>query len=162
MTASEDRIISAIFACGSEDCPRPFALYRHQDVTGVSGTGSVAHGVQFADGQVVIRWLGASPSTVVWASLDDAMKVHGHDGKTHLVWLAAEFPEILQAEEEAVAPLRAALQRHMHKLTDSHGDCCAGCLSDWPCPDAVLIEAKTQPGRLAADERQALQRDDRR
>jgi len=137
-TSKEDRVISAIFACSSEDCPRPFALYRHQDVTGVSGTGSVAHGVQFADGQVVIRWLGPSPSTVVWNSLDDAMKVHGHGGKTHVVWLAAEFSEIIKAEEEATGPLRAALQRHQHKLTDSRGDCCAGCLSDWPCPDAAL------------------------
>ncbi len=101
-----DSVISAIFACGSEDCPRPFALYRHHDVSGVSGTGTVAHGVQFADGTTVLRWLGASPSTVVWASLDDAMKVHGHDGKTHLVWLAAEFSEMALAEQEAAAAER--------------------------------------------------------
>ena len=100
------RIVSAIFACGSEDCPRPFALYRHQDVSGVSGVGTVAHGTQFADGQVVIRWLGAFPSTVVWNSLDDAMRVHGHDGKTRVVWLAAEFYPMAEAEAEAVAAER--------------------------------------------------------
>ena len=109
-TERERRILSAIFACGSEDCPRPFALCRDQDVTGVSGTGTVAHGVQFADGTTVLRWMGASPSTVVWGSLDDAMKVHGHDGKTRLVWLAAEFSEMVKAEEEANGHLRAALR----------------------------------------------------
>lgn len=40
------------------------------------------------------------------------------------------------ADDEANGHLRAALARHQHKLTDSRGDCCAGCLSDWPCPDA--------------------------
>lgn len=112
-----DRIVSAIFACGSEDCPRPFALYRHQDVTGVSGTGSVAHGVQFADRTVVIRWLGEHPSTVVWASLDDAMKIHGHDGSTRVVWLAAEFSEMAKAEQQAVA----AERERCAQLADSVG-----------------------------------------
>jgi hypothetical protein len=134
-TEKERRVISAIFACGSEDCPKPFALYRDQDITGVSGTGTVAHGVRFADGTTALRWLGDSPSTVIWASLDDAMKIHGHDGKTRLVWLAADFAE-LAADEERRA---MALARHQHQMTDSHGiDLCAGCLELWPCPDLDL------------------------
>ena len=66
--------------------PEPFWLQRHVDETGVSGTGFVAEGVQFTDGAVVIRWHGLHASTVVWDSLDDAMFVHGHDGKTTVVW----------------------------------------------------------------------------
>src|ERR1039458_6334967 len=93
----------AVFACRDEDCPMPFALYREQDVTGVSGSGTVAHGVQFADGTVVLRWLGRNPSTVIWESLEAAMSVHGHDGRTRVVWLAAPFSEMGLAEDEAAA-----------------------------------------------------------
>jgi hypothetical protein len=94
------RVLAAIFAAGTETCPMPFALYRDQDVTGISGTGTVATGVQFDDGTAVLRWRGATPSTVLWASLDDAMKIHGHDGKTRLVWLAAPFSEMGEAERD--------------------------------------------------------------
>ncbi|MFI9203317.1 hypothetical protein [Streptomyces sp. NPDC053048] len=62
--------------------PRPFALHRTLDHTGVSGTGIVAEGVLFTDGTAVIRWRGPHASTVIWASLDDALAVHGHDGAT--------------------------------------------------------------------------------
>lgn len=65
-----DRIVSCVFAVRSGECPLPFALYRRSDVTGVSGEGTVAYGVQFADGTVVIRWLGDYASTVVWDDLD--------------------------------------------------------------------------------------------
>jgi hypothetical protein len=105
------RLLSATFACRSGDCPQPFALHRHQDVTGVSGSGTVAHGVQFSDGTVVLRWLGDSASTVVWDSLETAMKVHGHDGKTQVVWLAAPFSEMGLAEKEAAAAERERIAR---------------------------------------------------
>jgi hypothetical protein len=66
--------------------PRTFALVRDHDVTGVSGTGSVADGVQWPDGTVSVRWVGPHPSTVFWNSLDDALAVHGHGGHTRIVW----------------------------------------------------------------------------
>jgi hypothetical protein len=69
------------------DDPRVFALVRTADVSGVSGTGVVARGVQFADGTTVIRWESDHASTVVWDSLADAMAVHGHDGATTAVWI---------------------------------------------------------------------------
>lgn len=115
------RLVSAMFACRSEDCPQPFALHRITDVSGVSGTGSVAHGVQFADGQVVIRWLGETPSTVVWDSLDAAVKVHGHDGKTQVVWLAAPFSEMGKAEEEAAAAERERLAAQVGAYAEELG-----------------------------------------
>jgi len=67
--------------------PRCFRLQRDTDVTGVSGTGVVAEGVRFSDGTVAMRWLTAHRSTVLWASIEEAEKVHGHDGKTRVVWL---------------------------------------------------------------------------
>lgn len=66
---------------------RRFELHRDIDVSGISGTGVVAEGVEFGDGWVAVRWRGATPSTVIWASVDDAVAVHGHAGSTRLVWL---------------------------------------------------------------------------
>jgi len=67
--------------------PRPFALIRTTDHTGVSGTGVIAHGVQFFDNSVVLHWGGAYSSTVVWKCLEDMLAVHGHDGATQVAWL---------------------------------------------------------------------------
>src|ERR1039458_3014307 len=35
-------------------------------------------GVVFPDGTCTLRWAGVVAATSVWASFDDAMKVHGH------------------------------------------------------------------------------------
>lgn len=66
---------------------RRFQLHRSNDVTGVSGTGIVAEGCQFADGRAVVHWLGAHSSTVVWDRIEDAVHVHGHAANTQIVWL---------------------------------------------------------------------------
>ncbi len=66
---------------------RRFKLQRLDDVTGISGTGIVAEGVKFSDGTIAIRWKSEYPSTVVWQSIEDAIKVHGHDGKTEIIWI---------------------------------------------------------------------------
>lgn len=67
--------------------PRRFGLSRTEDVTGVSGTGTVADGVLWPDGAVSIRWRGEHRSTVAWDDLTSAVCVHGHDGRTRVVWL---------------------------------------------------------------------------
>lgn len=67
--------------------PRRFQLVRQVDVSGVSGTGIVAHGVQWPDGTAVVRWRGEHASTVVWASIEDAELVHGHGGATTVEWI---------------------------------------------------------------------------
>lgn len=66
---------------------RRFELLRHQDISGVSGTGPVAEGVQFDDETVVMRWHGDHVSTVIWRNMQDAMFVHGHNGATEIVWV---------------------------------------------------------------------------
>jgi hypothetical protein len=67
--------------------PRPFTLLRSEDATGVSGIGHVAWGVLFPDGVAVTRWcVSAIRQTCVWASIDDLRAVHGHDGKTQLIF----------------------------------------------------------------------------
>lgn len=64
---------------------RLFILQRDRDVTGVSGPGPVADGVQWPDGSVAMRWR-ERPSTSVWESLDLMLSVHGHHGATRVVW----------------------------------------------------------------------------
>lgn len=66
--------------------PRLFVLRRDQDVTGVSGPGDIADGVQWPDGTVALRWR-ERPSTSIWDSLELMLSVHGHDGATRVVWL---------------------------------------------------------------------------
>jgi hypothetical protein len=50
------------------------------------------------------------------------------------------------ASDDRAASLESALRRHQHKLTDRLGKVCAGCLSDWPCPDL----AAWPPGQIEA------------
>jgi hypothetical protein len=66
---------------------RTFVLIRDEDVTGVSGTGTVAEGVEFSDGRVALRWIvGEHRSTVTWDSVESVLAIHGHNGATRLVW----------------------------------------------------------------------------
>jgi len=69
---------------------RRFIVMRNVDHTGVSGTGHVADGCQWADGHVTLRWFGEHQSTVGWESLDHAIAVHGHDGATEFVFIDDE------------------------------------------------------------------------
>jgi hypothetical protein len=67
--------------------PHTFELIRHADISGVSGTGTVAEGCVFTDGSVALRWRGRNPSTAVWPDLDSIIAVHGHSGSTVVRWL---------------------------------------------------------------------------
>ena len=66
---------------------RRFWLQRDADITGISGTGIVATGVEFADGQVAVKWLGQWSSLVIWPDIEALIHVNGHGGKTRIVWL---------------------------------------------------------------------------
>ncbi|TCN42706.1 hypothetical protein EV644_102659 [Kribbella orskensis] len=67
--------------------PQTFELVRYADISGVSGTGTVAEGCVFTDGSVALRWHGENPSTAVWPDLDSILAVHGHCGATVVRWL---------------------------------------------------------------------------
>jgi hypothetical protein len=55
------------------------------DVSGVSGTGKVADAVRFPDGTTVLKWNRVASSLGVYDSLEDAVLIHGHDGRTKFV-----------------------------------------------------------------------------
>lgn len=65
---------------------RRFLLRRVEDVSGVSGVGDVAEGVLFSTGKAVLQWITEFKSVAVYDSLDELMRIHGHDGRTVLVW----------------------------------------------------------------------------
>ena len=74
---------------------RTFDLVRDADISGVSGTGRVAQGVEFDDGVVALRWIvppgnagHGYPTSVVFH--DNGMRsveqIHGHSGATRIVY----------------------------------------------------------------------------
>lgn len=65
---------------------RRFHLRRDVDATGVSGTGTVAEGVEFTDGTCAMRWLSDQTSTAIYSSADAVESIHGHGGNTQIVW----------------------------------------------------------------------------
>lgn len=101
-----NRLVSAIFG-HHPGAPRPFALYRHADATGVSGTGVVALGSEFPDGMAVLRWLSDWPTSVVFheRGIESVEAVHGHGGKTQVVWLSDEFEPLAEVEQQRDAAL---------------------------------------------------------
>lgn len=69
-----------------------FVLERKEDVTGISGIGTIAEGIVFSDGTVAYRWLSDIATTVIAENLDVVKTLHGHDGKTKLRILTG-FPD---------------------------------------------------------------------
>ena len=88
-----------------EEQLRTFTLRRTEDVSGVSGTGTVAEGVEFHDGQVVLSWFGHHHTLEISPSVRDIMEIHGHGGKTIIEWtpvtspVAEEFRRKMEAKE---------------------------------------------------------------
>jgi hypothetical protein len=66
---------------------RRFLLLRKEDVSGVSGTGIVAEGVEFVDGVCVLRWMSDTASTAVHDNIGKLEAIHGHGGATKIVWV---------------------------------------------------------------------------
>lgn len=68
---------------------RTFRLVRLKDISGISGVGVVAEGVEFHDEQCVVSWLGKFHSIEVHPSIKQVMEIHGHSGATQI-----EFSEV--------------------------------------------------------------------
>ena len=66
---------------------RRFYIKRVADESGISGTGIVAEGVEFSDGTVAMRWRSHTGSVGVYANIKCVEAIHGHGGKTVVVWI---------------------------------------------------------------------------
>jgi len=61
---------------------RRFRLVRTEDETGVSGTGVIAEGVEFANGRCAMTWLSQFGAVTVFDNMKVIEETHGHQGKT--------------------------------------------------------------------------------
>jgi hypothetical protein len=73
---------------------RRFLMVRTEDETGVSGTGIVAEGVQFANGWCVLSWLTRYSSIGVYPNIEEVILIHGHDGRTLVQWCGDLSPSV--------------------------------------------------------------------
>lgn len=65
---------------------RRFHLHRDTDVSGVSGTGKVAEGAEFSGGKCALMFLSHLIGVEIWDNMHVMLSVHGHGGKTKVVW----------------------------------------------------------------------------
>jgi hypothetical protein len=66
---------------------RRFVLIRDEDVSGNSGTGVVAEGVEFSNGQVCMHWLTQMESVTIYGNVKVLEALHGHEGRTRVEWV---------------------------------------------------------------------------
>lgn len=118
------------------DHPTRFRLIRHTDVTGASGTGHVADGVQWPDGTATIRWRGDRPSTVNWDNITHAKAIHGHGGATVIEWT--------DTAEGRLEEIASAHSKHVTAGGMTSGEC-NECGHRWPCPTNVWATTDRDP-----------------
>ena len=92
-----------------------YKLNRKEDITGNSGTGHVAEVVVGGPGTAIVLWSGdtnalGTSSIVVYETLADLVKVHGHGGSTVL--------EEAELTEERKAELQHRLQIAERKIKE--------------------------------------------
>ena len=63
---------------------RDFQLDRVKDISGISGTGLVAEGIEFTDGQVVLRWYNTG-SLTIFKNMQQLRQVHCAGGHTRII-----------------------------------------------------------------------------
>lgn len=122
--------------------PRPFQLVRRVDVSGVSGTGVVAEGVQFTDGSVALRWTGATPATSVWDhGIESMLAVHGHGDASVVEWLDhSSFHRSPMAAGRVPVDFEYPLSTGLRVPTASVDGLCVRCWAAWPCFCPDLFE----------------------
>ena len=66
---------------------KAFQLVRTEDVSGVSGIGVIAEGVEFLDGKVILHWNNHG-TLGIFDDVSQVIAIHGHDGRTTIQWLS--------------------------------------------------------------------------
>ena len=66
---------------------RRFYLMRKEDISGVSGTGKVAEGIEFENGMCALSFSSAYPHANIYANMRAVEEVHGHGGATEIVFV---------------------------------------------------------------------------
>jgi len=66
---------------------KQFYLDRKDDISGVSGTGIIGHGVILPSGRAVMEWTTKYRSIAIYDSIDEIQMLHAHKGKTELIYV---------------------------------------------------------------------------
>jgi hypothetical protein len=72
-----------------------FYLQRDADHSGVSGTGKVAEGCQFDTKWCALIWLTEKSSMCFYPDIETLEHIHGHSGKTKIVWIDDESSNVV-------------------------------------------------------------------
>lgn len=87
---------------------RRFELVRDEDISGVSGTGVVAVGVQLPSGRCIIEWTVKYTSIALYNDIGTLDAIHGHGGATRVRWLDNEKGNPIRPKKpKAVMPSEA-------------------------------------------------------
>lgn len=65
---------------------KTFHLDRTEDATGTSGIGKVAEGVVFSNGWCALTWMTENTSVAFYPSIETLEAIHGHQGRTRVVY----------------------------------------------------------------------------
>lgn len=68
---------------------RRFVLERTEDVSGTSGVGVVAEGVEWSNGWVNLHWISQLGCLGMYDNIKTMLEVHGHEGRTVVKWIDA-------------------------------------------------------------------------
>jgi hypothetical protein len=119
------------------DHARLFELHRDADVSGVSGTGKVAEGVLFSDGEAAIHWLGQWPTTTAHPrGLASIKAVHGHGGATRIV--------LSDSPADRLSRIAQAHSKDQAAAGSTSGEC-SECGHAWPCPTYAWATEERDP-----------------
>ena len=74
---------------------RRFYLERTSDVSGVSGIGKIAEGVQFDTTWCALVWLTDKSAMSFYPSIETLDCIHGHGGSTKVIWIDDESSNVV-------------------------------------------------------------------
>jgi len=100
---------------------RRFTLRRGSDVSGVSGTGAVAQGVESDSGVVVLFWLTSPRSIAIYDSALDLVAIHGHGGATTIEWQDPPLAALLARRAQELGRT-APIVDERHNTRGKRGD----------------------------------------
>jgi hypothetical protein len=99
---------------------RRFVFIRDEDETGISGEGLVVEGVQYSDGHCAYRWMTEHQTDQLAEDIERLHAIHGHGGRTRIVFLDTEGGAPIPEAIHEVHPLSIEAQARW-------GRYCPGC-----------------------------------
>ncbi|WP_086669108.1 hypothetical protein [Lentzea kentuckyensis] len=101
----ERRILTALWGSRDEECPRPFSIYRPDDVAADQelNPGILGYGCTFADGFTVVqqRDTNGESTRMAYTSLE-VFEDQGRPPGSYVVWLAEDLVDFTAAVTDAV------------------------------------------------------------